>query len=311
MAPRLPRGVLGALAVAMAVIGFAPILVRWAGEAPALAVVVWRTVFAVVLMAPLVAWRARGELKRLPGKDWVLTLAAGVFLGLHFAAWTASLYYTSVASASVLVTASPLFIAVLGWAVLRERLAGRTWAAVGLGVAGAALIGLGDATGGAFPRAAWGNTLALTAALLVSVYLLIGRAVRQRTSLLAYLFPVYLASAVTTLAVAGFAGTPLAQPANVLLLSLGLAVGPQLVVHGAFNYAVRYLPAAVIGMASLAEPVVGTALAFAFFGEVPGALAMAGMGLVLAALVGTYARVGRRTAPGGRPSPVGQRGAEG
>lgn len=291
--PRIPPIVLWVMIAAMAVIGFAPILVRWAGEAPALAVVSWRTLFAVGILAPVALARAGGEMRRLSARDWGLALAAGVFLGLHFAAWTASIYYTSVASASVLVTSSPLFIAVLGWLVLRERLTPRTLAAIAVGVAGAALIGLGDRTDATFPQAGFGNALALSAALLVAVYLLIGRALRQRTSLLAYLFPVYAAAAVTTLAVTLAAGVSLAQPGYVIGLCLLLALGPQLIVHGAFNYALRYLPAAVIGLASLAEPVVGTALALAFFGEVPTAVALLGVALVLGAIATTFLRRGR------------------
>lgn len=280
---------------AMGVIGFAPILVRWAAEAPPLAVVTWRTIFSVALLLPVALSGAGREIRRLPLRDWLLALAAGVFLGLHFTSWTASIYHTSVASASVLVTSSPLFIAILGRVFLGERLRPRTLAAIAVGVGGAALIGLADTTDAAFPRAAYGNTLALTAALLVAVYLLIGRALRQRTSLLAYLLPVYAGSAATTLVIALAAGTPLGQPASILFLCLLLALGPQLIVHGAFNYAVRFLPAAVIGLASLAEPVVGTGLAYLFFGEVPPPLAFAGMALVLLAIAVTYVRVGRKS----------------
>lgn len=292
----VPRAVPLALVAAMAIIGFAPILVRWAGEAPPLAVVVWRTIFATALLAPVAIARGRDDLRALSRRDWGLALAAGFFLGLHFSAWTASIYYTTVASASVLVTSSPLFIAVLGWLVLRERLAPRTVLAIVAGVIGAVLIGVsgGGAAGDAFPRAGVGNGLALFAALMVAIYLLIGRAIRSRVSLLAYLLPVYAAAAATCLVAALIDGTPLAQPGPILLLCLLLAVGPQLVAHGAFNYAVKYVPAAVVGLASLAEPVVGTLLAFVFFAEAPAPLALVGMGVVIAAIAMIYARVGRR-----------------
>jgi len=301
-AGRIPRSVLLVMLAAMAVIGFAPILVRWAGEAPALAVVTWRTVFAVALLAPFAVRFAGPELRRLTMRDWVLALAAGIFLGLHFTAWTASIYHTSVASASVLVTSSPLFIAVLGWLVLRERLRPRTIAAIVTGVAGAALIGLGDATTEAFPRAALGNALALSAALLVSVYLLIGRAARRRMSLLAYLLPVYAGAAAVTVVVALLAGTPLYQPPYIIGLCFLLALGPQLVAHSAFNYAIRFLPAAVIGLATLAEPVVGTGLAYLFFAEVPSPMALGGITLVLGAIAITYARGQRKRLPQGAES---------
>ncbi len=288
-----PRNVIWVMLAAMAVIGFAPILVRWAGEAPPMAVVTWRTIFAVALLAPFVFARAGDSMRRMERRDWALTILAGAFLGLHFSAWTASIYHTSVASASVLVTSSPLFIAIMGWVLLRERLAPRTILAILAGVAGAVMISLGDSADDTFPRAALGNTLALSAALLVAIYFLIGRAVRQRTPLLAYLFPVYLSAAVVAIAITVASGVDLGQSYRVLFLCFLLALGPQLIAHGAFNYAVRFLPAAVIGLATLSEPVVGSLLAVAFFAEIPSTLAIAGMGMVLLAIGATYIRVGR------------------
>ena len=168
--------------------------------------------------------------------------------------------------------------------LLNERLSRRTLLALGVGVGGAALIALGDASEGSFPRSAWGNALALGAAALVAGYLLIGRAVRQRQSLLAYLAPVYATAAVVAGGSALAAGVDWAQSPRVWALCAAMAVGPQLIGHGAFNYAVRYLPAAVLGLFSLAEPVLASLGALALFGEVPSGLALAGMALVALAL---------------------------
>jgi uncharacterized membrane protein len=179
-----PRRAIVALALGLVSLGLSPILVRYGTSAPGLALAVWRTVFATVLLAPIALPRIGPEVRRFTGRDWRLILGAGVFLGIHFIAWIESLYHTSVASASVLVTTSPLFIAVLGYLVLKERLTRRTVGAIVVAVIGAALIGWGDAADEAFPNAILGNGLALTASLLMAVYLLIGRAVRQHTSFL-------------------------------------------------------------------------------------------------------------------------------
>jgi len=125
-AARVPLRVWLVLAVGLATFGSSAILVRYASEAPALALAVWRTTFAAVLVAPVALAKAGPQLRRLPPRDLALIGAAGVLLGLHFIGYIESLYHTSVASASVLVTTSPLFIAALGYAFLRERLALRT-----------------------------------------------------------------------------------------------------------------------------------------------------------------------------------------
>lgn len=284
-----PRRAAIALVAGLLSLGLSAILVRFGTSAPGLALAVWRTVFATLLLAPFALPKIGPEVRRFRRREWGLILAAGLFLGLHFIAWIESLYHTSVASASVLVTTSPLFIAVLGYLVLRERLALRTVVAIVVAVAGAALIGWGDAGDAAFPNAVFGNSLALTASLLMAVYLLIGRAVRQQTSFLAYLFPLYATAAATTLVAALIRGTPLLQPWPILALCLAMAVLPQLVGHGSFNYAVKYFPAALLGLLSLSEPIVSSALAFALFGEMPGPLALVGMVVVLASIAVVFA----------------------
>lgn len=281
---RSPR-VLLILACGVISFTFAPILVRWANDAPGLAIAAWRNVLAVAMLAPFAVVRIRDEVRAFGRTDILLIGAAGLFLGLHFITWIESLYHTTVASASVLVTTSPIFLAALGFLVLGERLSWKTLAGVGIAVSGATLIGWGDAgtnapLGG--DGALWGNALALSASLLVSVYLLIGRIVRQNVSWLAYVFPLYAVSALTTLVAAWSAGTPLfGYDLAFYGLCGAMALGPQIIGHGAFNYGVQFLPATLVGMLALLEPVGASALAFVFFAEIPPPIAVMGMVIVL------------------------------
>lgn len=286
----MPVRVWIALALGLVSVGLSAILVRFGTSAPGLALAVWRTVFAALLLAPVAIPRIGPEVRTFTTREWGLILTAGTALGLHFIAWIESLYHTSVASASVLVTTSPLFIAALGYLVLRERLRRRTVLAIGTAVIGGALIGLADAQAGVFPRAGLGNTLALLAALLFSVYILIGRAVRQRMEFLAYLFPLYGVAAMTCVVGALLRGVPLVPSWPVLGLCLLMALGPQLLGHGAFNYAVRYLPAALLGLLSLTEPIVASLLALMLFGEAPAPLALLGIGIVLLSIAVVFVR---------------------
>jgi drug/metabolite transporter (DMT)-like permease len=79
-------------------------------------------------------------------------------------------------------------------------------------------------------------------------------------------------------------------------LCLLMAIGPQILGHGSFNYALHYFPAALVGMLALLEPVGSSALAFVLFGEVPNALAITGMLVVLGA-VGVVVWNERQRAP--------------
>ena len=271
------------LAAGVLSFALAPILVRWAADAPGLAIAVWRTVIAAAAILPVALVRSGAEMRRLTGRDVALIAGAGIFLGLHFIAWIESLYHTTVASASVLVTTSPIFLTVLGYVVLDERLSMRTVTAIIVAVGGAVLIGWGDAGKVAIGGGALlGNGLALSASLLVSFYLLIGRVVRQQVSWLAYVAPLYTVAAVTAVVAAIWQGVPLFSHSwEVYGLCAAMALGPQIIGHGSFNYAVQHVPAAIVGMLALFEPVGASILAYFFFGEVPPPTAVLGMSVVM------------------------------
>ena len=281
-----------------------PILVRYASSAPGLTIAVWRTVLAVGLLLPWAVPRITDDVRRFTRREWIMIVAAGVLLGLHFITWIESIYHTTVASASVLVTTNPLFIAVLGFVFLGERLSGRVVVSVLLAVAGAALIGWSETatTAAPAPHPLLGNALALIAALVFSVYLLIGRVVRQRHSWLGYVFPLYVIVAVTTFVLALLLGTPLLGfDWTFYGLCLLMALGPSLLGHGSFNYAVRYFPVALLAVLGLLEPVGASLLAFILFDEVPSLLAIGGMVLVLVG-VGAAVRRGQVSVPSGAPN---------
>ena len=292
-----PLRVYIALTLGVLSFAFAPIFVRLAGDVPGLAIAVWRTVIAAAVLLPPAA-SVYSEIRRFTWRELGLVLAAGVLLGLHFIAWIESLYHTTVASASVFVTSSPVILAVLGYLVLDETLARTTVGGIVAAVGGAVLIGWADAGTITLGQGAlWGNTLAITGALLVSLYLLIGRVVRQKVSWLAYLAPLYATAAATALGAAVIRGVPLfGYSWTVYALCAGLALGPQLLGHGSFNYALQYVPAAIVGMLALLEPVGASILAYALFDEVPPVASVVGMVVVLG---GVAVVVWRRNQTGG------------
>lgn len=272
------------LLVALGLISFSfsPILVRFADEAPGVAIAVWRTVFAVALLTPFALPRAVRRVRALSRRDRWLILVGGVILGLHFISWIESLYYTSVASASVLVTTSPIFIAVLEYFFLDRTVGGWTLSAIVLAVGGSVLIGWGDYGAGLTPHALLGNAIALGAAVLVSLYLIIGRVVRKKVGWLAYVYPLYGVVALTTLAWAAI------QQVDLLIYDWPfygwcflMALGPQVIGHGSFNYALAYLAAVLLGLLTLTEPVLASVFAYVLFGELPHWVSIGGMLLVL------------------------------
>ncbi len=260
----------------------ASVLIRLA-QAPPLAVGAWRLVLAGVLLAPF-AWRASlAGWRELPAKDRWLLGASGLALAAHFAAWISSLTYTTVASSVILVSSSPIMIAVASHWLLDERVGGGTVVAIALAIVGSAVVGYGDL--GLAGQALWGNALALLGAAAVSVYMLLGRRLRRRLSTWAYVWPCYSIAGLALVALCLVTRQPLVgYPSATYLWLAALAVGPQIIGHSAFNWAVRHVPPVFVSVAMLGEPVGATLLAWAILGEEPGLLAIVGGLLILAGM---------------------------
>jgi drug/metabolite transporter (DMT)-like permease len=271
-----------ALALAVLCISTGSIFVRMA-SAPPLAVAFYRIFFASLLLAPFAARTARQSWPSLAPRARALLLASGVALGVHFATWIASLSFTSVAASVLLVNTTPLFTLGFSRAFLGEGVAPPVIGAMGLALAGAFLIAVGDWAQGA--NSLTGDLLALAGAVTMSLYHVIGRGLRAALPLEAYVLGVWSTAAATLAALAFAARVSLAgYPPRTYALLLALAVVPTLGGHGLVNRALRLLPAPTVGLFLLGEPVGATILAYLLFHEVPSAWTLAGGAVVLAAL---------------------------
>jgi drug/metabolite transporter (DMT)-like permease len=260
-----------ALIVAVLAISWAAPLVRFT-VAPALVISAWRLVFSSAMVGGvLVARRPQEPAPRLERTDWYLAVLAGACLGGHFWSWVAAVQTTTVASASVLVSLQPVFVAGLSIAFLGERPVRREWAGIGLAVMGAVVVGWGDlALGG---QALLGDALALLGGLLMAIYLVVGRSLRQRLDLWRYVGLVYgTAAMLLVLLVLALPEVRLTgYEARDWLVFLAMAAGPMMLGHTGMNYAVKYVSAYLVNLAALAEPVGATLIAWLLpaIGEVP------------------------------------------
>lgn len=251
---------LGALAVSTGAI-----FARMA-EAPALVISAYRVGIAALIIAPAALWRSRAELRALSARDLGWALLAGLFLALHFAVWISSLSYTSVANSTVLVNTIPLWVGVLTPLITRERVSRLTLISIAISILGATIIAFGDLA--VDSRALRGDALALAGAFCGSVYILLGRNLRRKLSLLAYIFVCYGSAAVILWAWVLALGLPITGfSANTYGAFLGMAVVSQILGHSSYNWALRWFSAGMVAVSLLAEPIGATILAYFLFGE--------------------------------------------
>jgi drug/metabolite transporter (DMT)-like permease len=278
------------LGLGVLVVSTAAILIRLAHAqgVPSLSIAAWRLTLAALWLAPVALMRCGAELRALKPAQWMLALASGAFLGVHFASWIASLEYTTVASSVALVTTNPIWLALFAWTFLHERLSLRLSLAIGLALVGSVAIFMADQgalfaqSGQSASRPLLGNGLAILGSLSICGYLLIGRKLRGAIGLLPYISVVYASAAVCLMVAAIVAGAQLHGYGTAGWLLLGLlALGPQLLGHSAVNYALKYFPATVIAVAVLGEPIGSSALAWVMFDESIGVVKLFGMALLL------------------------------
>ena len=269
----------------------ASILIRSALDdgVPPLVVAAYRLSLAALILTPIVLRARRPELRTLTRRDWQWMLLSGFFLALHFATWVSSIKYTTITSSVVLVTTGPIWVALLSWLIWRERLTRPVVIGLIVAVCGGMLVGFSDSSGLALGGTQlWGDFLALAGAWFVAGYLLIGRQLRDRMSLLIYIYIVYGSAALWLIALAALSGASFTvqangqpYPASAFLAMLLLAILPQLVGHSSYNYALRFLPPTYVAIVALAEPIGSSILAFVLLHEVPPPLTIVGALVIL------------------------------
>jgi len=145
-----------------------------------------------------------------------------------------------------------------------------------------------------------GNLLALAGAACAAGYLMAGRRVRPRLPLVSYIYIVYGVAALLLLAVVFVGKQPLPGHKWQAYLFIGLlGLGPQLIGHTSFNWALRYVPAPTVAMAVLGEPVGTTILAWLILRQAPTAFEAIGGAVICAGIYLAAADVPRLSEPAG------------
>ena len=284
-----------ALAFGMLAFGLGPNIVKYGAEYSAYKIAVSRTLIAYLLLIPVWVVHLR-EQKRLNLPLTKLSwweVVAGLALGIHFVTWIASLYYTSVASASVLVTFHPILMILAERSFFKVKFPKMVWLGVIVSFSGSALLGFFDQEpGDTYSNPLLGNALAFTAAIIFAVYFLISRKIRQNSEWIDYVIKIYGFAAIACLAVMLILDSDFSEflEPKLIIIGLLLALGPQIMGHGSINYAVKFLSPTIISTLILIEPLIASIIAVILFNEMPSVYSIGAMIIIFAGIALTWAK---------------------
>ncbi len=236
----------------------------------------WRSVSAFCFLA-LVLWLVRGRGIVAQWRDGGRpVLAVAVCMAVSSTCFIFSLAHTSVANTLILMSTGPYVAGLLGWVLLGERVALRTWVTMGVALAGAVVMVSSSYQRGALA----GDLLAIVmAASFATATVLVRRHPEIQMAPAAAL--------ATTLA--ALVALPLADPLAVAPRDLALLVFFGVGQFGAgfllFLAGARWLPAATSSLVGLLETVLGPLWVWLVLSERPEAATLAGGALILAALL--------------------------
>jgi drug/metabolite transporter (DMT)-like permease len=271
------------LAVAVLAVAHGAIFVRLAGEAPAPSIAAWRLTLATAIVLPVVSWRIRSGFPAIDARTMLLLVVAGGLLAGHFATWIASLDYTSISNSVVLVSTSPLWVALLGRLSGALQLSRRMIWAVILSVIGALLIGAGSMRVGMTTLK--GDLLALAGAVCMGSYLLVAQRIQRTLDFGPYVLLVYGVAATFLWGAALASGEAVRGFGAATWWALaGIALVSQVIGHSGYNWSLRHLRPDFVAVTLLGEPLLASLLGLVLFGERIPEATLAGGAVILAAI---------------------------
>lgn len=254
----------------------AGVMLRWLDE-PA----EWRTIFyrALFFAATLIVWvgvTRRGRYLQAVRSIDANGLICALFYTISTVAFIFALFHTTVARTLFINGLTPLLTGVIGWIILRERVAGATWIGIAIAFVGILIMTQDSLAGGALA----GDTLALGCSLAAATMYTL-----MRRGRLVDMLPAFIVAALMTAAVSAPWIDDFSASARDVLIYAGLGIfqlGFQyvLVITG-----VRHLPAAEAALTTRLTLVLGPLFAWVGAGEVPGDTTLLGGAVIVAAIL--------------------------
>ena len=256
-----------ALLVGMFAISTSAILIRHSNSEP-LIIGTYRQAFATLIFLPFLLKDKGKELFSHSYRIFFEMSLTGMLLGAHFTFFITSVKETSVAASVLLATCHVVYVAILGWIFFGEKLSKKAISGTIIALLGILVLFGGDLLDN--PGNFKGNIFAFISGILAGLYYFNGRKLRKIISLPTYALVVYFFSFLTMYVMVLFQNLDYTNvPMSEIQLFLLMALVPTLLGHTMQNWALGYLPAYIVSISLLAEPVGSGILAWLFFQEIP------------------------------------------
>ncbi len=268
-----------ALAIGVTAIGFTGIFVKLSGVTGDVSTF-FRMMFAAsLLVIPLGVQIARGKI--------VLTKTilfwagiAGFLFAIDITIYGQALTLTSAANATLLGNTAPIWVGLGAWLLLNEKLSPAFWPGLAVALIGVVVIVGADSLRGLGTNP--GNLMALGGGFFYAIYQLLNRRARREMNVFTFLSVFTITAFLTMIGVATITGSPLtghSMGTYGWLLLLGVV--SHIIGWLMLTYAFGNLPAAMVSVSMLGQPVVTTLAGIPILGEVPTKIQMIGMLITL------------------------------
>jgi len=267
------------LTIGVISVGVSSILIRLTNAEP-IVIAIYRLTLSAIMVAPIYIFYP----KKISLKEALIFLPLGALLSLHFTLWIYSLKFTTVASSTVLVTTNPIFVPIFSYLFYKRRIKKELIIGIAIAISGSIFIALSSRSSGTSHML--GNILALLGAIGVSLYLTLGKEIRNKYDLIPYIFFTYSFSAIILILIGIITRQKFfGYDTHTYLMFFLIAFIPQILGHTAYNYSLKFLDPSFIAVTILGEPVIATIGAYFILKETPSTLEIIGACLIL---IGIY-----------------------
>jgi len=235
----------------------------------------WRQIFFSIIVVLYLLITYKKNFFKTFYESGIPGFTAGIFLSVGFAAYVFAMYTTTVANTNFIITTETIFLALLGYFFLKEKISSITLISIILGMSGVLLI-LGNSLSIQTSEQFIGNLVAFIMPISFAVLVIIVRKY-PKVDMVPAQFTAGIFAAIIGLIIAGklsisFHDLTLAFLAGFFQIGFGfilITVGSQTT------------PAAVVGILMLTESVFGPLWAWLFINEVPPISVIFGGGIII------------------------------